>query len=557
MPSNELDRYVKFRNFQRGKFYHYIVIPVLMALTYLIVYLTDNKVYGHAMYIPIIYASFALGHKHAIAVGFIGGIVLGPLIPFSVETGEPQETIQWVFRLVMFTLIGFFSGLLIYLIKKNSLRIVNLLSYNQETNLPNKNGLKLLNTTIDLEKPKTIVSLVINNYDILIELFNNSVYHKLIKEIANILKTELPNTTVIHPEDNKLWLTTETLDKDLIVNTITTKVTNDIVIDDVNFYVDLSIGLSIATCKEDYHLQQTYRNADTAAKHAQKNHLVYSIYDGNKINHQQDFELLGSFLQALENEEIYLDYQPIINLKTNKIDKFEALVRWNHPTRGFIRPDNFIPLIEQTQLVHSLSNWVLLKVIEKIKEFEEQNISLKFSINISANNLYSEDFINKLIEIKNFYKIKDFQIELELTETQELVRSTSSIETLIRLREHGFDVAIDDFGKGYSSLSSLHMFPASTFKIDSYFSKQLEEDSNVIHIIEGVIVFAHKQGIKVLFEGIENKTVDQKIRAIDSDYGQGYYYSRPIHQDKILEFYQNNDGYIFKNKKAKLKSVLE
>lgn len=543
MQSKELKKYKKLTSFQDKKILHYIIIPILMGLTYLIVYATDKKVYGHAMYIPIIYASFALGLKYSVIVGFIGGLILGPLIPFSVVTGEQQEPIEWVFRLIMYTGIGFFSGLLISIIKSNSLKIIDLLSHNQETNLPNKNGIKLIcpsNTICS----QSVITVIINNYDVLLELFSYSLYYKLIKRIANILQSKLPNTQVIHADENKLWVTTDLLDKDCIVEAIFSNLTNNIIIDNIHFYVDLVIGISTIKEKGDNQFLQGLRDADTAARHAQKNRLAYAVYDGSKIIKQQDFELLSSFNKALNNGEIYLDYQPIINLKTKRIEKLEALVRWNHPTIGLISPDLFIPLIEQTLLIHLLSTWVLSKVIEKIKQLEKHNINITFAINISANNLYNEEFIQKIIELKEKNNIKDNLIELELTESEELVHNNTSIENLARLKNSGFQIAIDDFGKGYSSLTSLHMFPATTLKIDRYFTSHLASDPNIIHIIEGVIIFAHKHNIKITFEGIETEQIHHKIREINSDYGQGYYYSKPTNFNKILEYFINNDGYI-------------
>lgn len=541
MHKKEIGKYLKYRTFQNKKIHHFIVIPVMMIAIYLLVYFTDDKVYAHAMYIPIIYASFALDLKFSTLVGFIGGIALGPLIPFSVETGEAQRAIHWIFRLFSFTSIGFFSGYLISKIQDDSVKIIDLFSLDQDTKLINLYGYKLIKAEQNNTAPKTIIAFHIYNYEVLLDIFGLFIYTKILIKVANLLKPLFENSVIIKPNDNKLWIVADKTDTDIVASKIYQILHNNLVIEDVSFYIEYYIGINHTNSPKDFIDNRAFLNADIAARYAFKNQVIFKEFDASKINTKQEFTIIGSFEHALNSNELYLDYQPIIDLKNNKINMFESLIRWKHPRMGQVSPDLFIPFLEQTNLINVLSIWVLNKVISKIEEFNKAGIGMKFSVNISTKNLSEPTFVRRMIDLKNKGKIKDDQIELEITESIQLV---DNCDKLRELRANGFSIAIDDFGTGYSTLSNLYDFPASKIKIDRFFTKQMEETSNTIQIMDGIVSFAHKLGFKTTFEGIENLQMDSKIRIIKADFGQGYYYSKPINELDVLDFYKKNRGFI-------------
>src|SRR5690554_3160986 len=220
MQKKEIGKYLKYRTFQNKKIHHFIVIPVMMIAIYLLVYFTDDKVYAHAMYIPIIYASFALDLKFSTLVGFIGGIALGPLIPFSVETGEAQRVIHWIFRLFSFTSIGFFSGYLISKIQDDSVKIIDLFSLDQDTKLINLYGYKLIEAEQNNTSPKTVIAFHIYNYEVLLDIFGFFIYTKILIKVANLLKPLFENSVIIKPNDNKLWIVADKTDTDIVASKI-------------------------------------------------------------------------------------------------------------------------------------------------------------------------------------------------------------------------------------------------------------------------------------------------------------------------------------------------
>jgi EAL domain-containing protein (putative c-di-GMP-specific phosphodiesterase class I) len=225
-----------------------------------------------------------------------------------------------------------------------------------------------------------------------------------------------------------------------------------------------------------------------------------------------------------------------MDLKTLKIIGFEALIRWNHPVKGIIAPDNFIPLIERTQLIHLLVDWVVDHALAKLVEFKNLNIPTVISINLSGKNFRDPNLANKIIsKIKNA-KIDPSQLKLEITETVLMDNAEESQKIIKKFRDYGVQIAIDDFGTGYSSLSYLSQFSVDYLKIDRSFISKMNE-SVFAELIKSTINLAHKLNFIAIAEGVEKKEELDKIIEMGCDLAQGFYFCKPIHQDEVIDYY--------------------
>ena len=229
-----------------------------------------------------------------------------------------------------------------------------------------------------------------------------------------------------------------------------------------------------------------------------------------------------------------------MDLKTLKPVGLEALIRWNHPERGLIMPDMFIPLVEETKLIHPLTDWVMRRVLEKILEFSAIGIDVPISVNVSAKNLFDPDFYMRTMRLIETSQIKKHLLEIELTESVLMTNPTESRKILEHFVNNGIKIAIDDFGKGYSSLAYLSQFPIDTIKIDKFFMKQIGTNLTSQHIVKATIQLSKQLGYKVLAEGVEDKEIVEAITNYECDYAQGYYFAKPMPNAEIIEWYRDN-----------------
>ncbi|WP_028470679.1 EAL domain-containing protein [Neptunomonas japonica] len=300
---------------------------------------------------------------------------------------------------------------------------------------------------------------------------------------------------------------------------------------DERVFVSGSIGVTVYPDDGD-NVESLVKHADQAmyeSKHAGRN--CYRFFTSElQVNAQNKKMLSDDLRRATYENEFILCYQPIIELKTNEVTKAEALVRWNHPSKGIIRPSQFIPLAEEMGLISEVSSWVAEHALKQSILWRSMTRKeIPISINTSAL-LYKGDptWIENWLQQLKANHIPGNMITIEITESL-LMESNDSIKSqLITLRDHGVEVSIDDFGVGYSSLSYLQELDIDVLKIDQSFVKGIERGNDSLALCEAVIVMAHRIGLKVIAEGIETAKQHELLLEAGCDYGQGYYYSKPI-----------------------------
>ncbi|MFW5888977.1 MAG: EAL domain-containing protein [Bacillota bacterium] len=515
-----------------------ILILIAFPLVYLFVYYTGGikYVYSHTMYIPILLTGILFGFKYGLLAGLIGGILLGPLMPLVVENNEPQEFFNWFYRLVIFIVIGGLSGYFIDRFKKTLKINKKLYSHHPDTLVPNINYLDQFDDNY-IEGKILLGTIIINNKNRISEILGTDTYIKAINVIYHFLVDELPEKTIIIQADSeKLWVMFKLKNMDQDGKKIVDVLSNDLDIEGIKIFIDYSIGVSEADSFKACKTLIPFRDSDRLASYAKENNLPYVIFDKDLIEKKYEFNLLGMFTEALKNDETFLTYQPVVDNKKNKVIGIEALIRWLNPEHGLIMPNDFIPLVESTQLIHPMTNWVIRKVIRKQIELKKQGLEFYISINLSSKNLHNPNFYKNVMEIINEENGNPNLIIFEVTETVLLKEEKSITNTINKLKEAGFKMAIDDFGKGYSSLTYLNLYEIDFLKIDRYFISKIIKNPSVMQIVEATIKLAHQFDLQVVAEGVEDKETYEAALDIGIDYIQGYYIAKPLKQDEVKKW---------------------
>ena len=249
---------------------------------------------------------------------------------------------------------------------------------------------------------------------------------------------------------------------------------------------------------------------------------------------EKSLSLLTELRNAIERNEFRLHVQPKIMLDTGKVVGMEALVRWVHPERGNVFPDEFIPFAEQTGFIRVLTRWVMERSAELCRELAAKGHHLKISVNLSTRDLLDQDLPAKFADLLVRHKLSPGSFCLEITESAIMDDPVRAQTTLERLNAMGFDLSIDDFGTGYSSLAYLKRLPVNELKIDKSFVLNMEHDEGDTKIVRSTIDLGHNMGLRVVAEGIESEAVWRLLAGLGCDQGQGYFMSRPIPGDEMI-----------------------
>ncbi|HTN64831.1 MAG TPA: EAL domain-containing protein [Burkholderiaceae bacterium] len=249
---------------------------------------------------------------------------------------------------------------------------------------------------------------------------------------------------------------------------------------------------------------------------------------------QESLSLLGELRHAIDNGEFRLHVQPKILLPSRKVIGVEVLVRWMHPKRGLLQPDQFIPFAEKTGFIRNLTRWVLEQAAALYSRWETAGVHLKISVNLSTRDLLDQDLPTKFMEILVRHQVASSCFCLEITESAIMDDPVRAQQTLERLYAMGIELSIDDFGTGYSSLSYLKRLPVHELKIDKSFVMNMKHETDDATIVRSTIDLGHNMGLRVVAEGIESDTALQLLARMGCDQGQGYFISRPMPADQFL-----------------------
>lgn len=296
--------------------------------------------------------------------------------------------------------------------------------------------------------------------------------------------------------------------------------------------ISASIGIAVYPLAAQK-FERLIRCADWALEQAKKSGRNQLKYYSENINRQYAvrLEILQALRHACERGEFYLDYQPQVSIKDEKIIGFEALIRWCHPEHGCHGPQEFIPLAEEAGFIHDIGNWVLDQACCHYADWRQKGYlgnNERMAINLSPLQLSQGSFVQRIHDTLEKYKLPPGLIELELTESSLLEHMELCLYTMEELSNIGVKIAIDDFGTGYSSLQRLQLFPISTLKVDRCFIKDISSQDSHKIILNSILQLGADLDLDIIAEGVENEAQLNFLRERGCQFAQGYYFAKPL-----------------------------
>lgn len=348
-----------------------------------------------------------------------------------------------------------------------------------------------------------------------------------------------PTDTIARLGGDEFAILLDGLEDATIATAVATRIQGELLqpfsLDGHEVYISASIGIRLST-DGSQDPEKMLRDADTAMYRAKDNGKArHELFDSTMHTRAVAvLKLENDLRRAIEREEFCVHYQPIISLETEALVGFEALARWNHPERGLVPPDEFIPLAEETGLITEIGAWVLREACLQLHQWEQipGRDSLTMSVNLSGKELTQTDLIQQIKNTLEQTGLNPARLRLEITESVVMENAELATNTLVQLRKLGVNLSIDDFGTGYSSLSYLHRFPVNTLKIDRSFIGRMAKGDENSEIVRTICTLANNLGMEVVAEGIETREQLALLRKLKCEYGQGYLFSRPVDAER-------------------------
>jgi len=276
------------------------------------------------------------------------------------------------------------------------------------------------------------------------------------------------------------------------------------------------------------------RHAEVALIAALGSEDPVAVYDAATDPHRPErLTLMTDLREALDRDLLRLHYQPKLNLASHRVDSVEALVRWQHPQRGPVPPDTFIPLAEKTGNIRRLTRWALASSIAQAHEWAARGHALRVAVNVSARDLDDSDLPMRISDLLSLHGVAPRHLVLELTESAVMGEPETAIQVLRRLADLGVDLAIDDFGVGQSSFAYLRRLPVREIKIDRFFTQKLGEDVGDRTVVRSIVELGHRLGYRVTAEGVQTRAAFEYLRDIGCDHVQGFYIAQALAPDAL------------------------
>jgi diguanylate cyclase (GGDEF)-like protein/PAS domain S-box-containing protein len=380
------------------------------------------------------------------------------------------------------------------------------------------------------------------------KIVNDSVGHdvgdRLLVAVSERLKESLrPEDTLARFGGDEFVVLLEDVDGPEDAVRVAERITNEFrepfIIEGRELFVRASIGIALGDDRQESS-EDLLRDADTAMYRAKDEAADYKVFDAAMYEQAIDrLELENDLRRAIERDEFVVHYQPIVNIQTGRLWGLEALVRWEHPERGLLDPDEFVPVGEESGLVVPMGEMVLKEACCRAVGWQLQyprNTSLTMSVNLSGRQLRRADLHEVVEQALKESGLSASSLGLDITETVYIGALEANTAVLDRLKALGIRISIDDFGAGYSSLSYLKRLPADVLKIDKSFTRGLGVEVEDTAIVQTIVDLAHLLGMKVVAEGVEVEEQETLLKEMGCDLGQGYHFSKPLPPEEVTAF---------------------
>jgi diguanylate cyclase (GGDEF)-like protein len=422
------------------------------------------------------------------------------------------------------------------------------------TGLPNRNFfLDQLKELLQKTKENTeinfaVLFLDLRNFKTINDSLGHNMGDRLIKNVAKRLESMIREEDMVarFSGDKFGVILTDLLSREEatgFADRLAKRLAEPYTLDGRQVFTSAKVGIAYGNSKYP-EAEDILRDADIAMYYAKDNNENYVIFDQKMhVRAVTRLQLETDLRFAIERNEFELYYQPIIALDTASLTGFEALVRWNHPQRGLVPPNEFIPISESTGLIIPMTVQILHSACEQVTKWQKELGSAKplsVAVNLSGKHFGHPALVEQITTVISETGISPSSLKLELTESAVMDNAEAAISMLKQIKETGVQVSIDDFGTGYSSLSYLHRFPIDLLKVDRSFVSAMEENSENGEIVRTVIALAKALGLKVVAEGIESIHQFHQLRILGCEYGQGYLFSKPLPVPEIQRLLHDN-----------------
>ena len=322
-----------------------------------------------------------------------------------------------------------------------------------------------------------------------------------------------------------------------VAQKVLSKLEEPLQVDGLQFQVRPRIGIAVFP-EHSSNADNLVHRADIALATAKRTRNKYVLYTQEQINGPRSPLRMSELRRAIVADQLFLLYQPKIDLKNGTIAGLEVLTRWQHPKFGLIPPDEFIPVAERTGLIIPLTLWVLHRSLLQCRAWNDMGINISIAVNLSMWNLEAQELPHQIAGLAKSIGIPADKLELEITESAIMADPERAMRTLTLIRDLGVRFTIDDFGTGYSSLAHLRKLPVTGMKIDKAFVQNMESDRDNAVIVRSIIDLGHNLGLKVTAEGVETREAKNMLVEFECDEVQGYYYSYPIPAKDIASLFR-------------------
>lgn len=510
------------------------------ALVFYIVFATNGtqNVYLHLIYIPIILSAYFWGIKGGLSVAILAGILAGPFMPLNISEGIMQSTGNWITRLIILGIVGSITGALFQKIEKLNTEVHRRDLISPLTGIYNINKLLGdLKKKIDKGDKFKIISIKLTNLEGVGKYVEHKFAETIIKELITELERGYGRDALYSFGDDEIILIDRTGRGNLkTIENVLEKYSTAVQIENITFRVSLKVGVYEYEGGSETPVQ-VFNKARIAYEQGEEFESgIYYYLSELEDRRREFFEISGSLLESISRDELYLVYQPKIDLSDNTISDVEALIRWDRGDRKPVAPDVFVKIAEDIGFINELSKFVLRNATDQMVKWKKMGIEIGCSINITARELLDDDFNEWAKREIAGKKIDRSTIEIEITERVVSSGNKKILDILHAMRGNGYKVSIDDFGTGYNSLMTIGEIPFDFLKIDKYFIDRIGR-REIRELVKNIINYAHGLNKEIVAEGVETEDELHVLRELECDRVQGYYYSKPLLPEEFETFY--------------------